>query len=306
MSRGPGSIQSLVLEATLHEPVSVEMLRWGLAEEHGAVSDDGARPFPIGMIRKGFDQSFSRAVRLLVEGGRLCRQDRRLGTLDEMVRFYPYKSRSLEMRRLREALLPCLAAHLSKLGARYSVEDNEEWLPVRSDSHEWNQWDLELLRLEIEVAPDLRHELFDLRVKLKELLGPGRVTSAGSLLGMIRRAKRKTAGEPSSTFAGLEDAYWRWFPRDVLKHAKLKGLIHHAVDLSHGRAGSLHKRAKEWLLEDHRDLLESMPGHRPARTRKKPWSLLPRDPIDEIEFDPLLDRLVSRDVYRPFGFLTRG
>ena len=311
MSRGLGALQRTILtEVPLRSVVSIDKLRWALAERHGAVIERGGTPLPEGGITKSFEQNFQRAIRRLVEDERLVQRRRRLETLDDLVELYPYKTRKLGSRRLREALVPSLTQFLANKKSRHGGGEIERFVGHDSTAGaEWMKLDTSLLELERRTDARRRELVLELRVKWRALFNKkSRVSVGVSLRALLVRAEREFLSSPDVELVqNLLSLYDRCFDRSLLRSTLLKSRLHHAVDLSARFPPRLKDDAKDFLLEVNPSFVEALPGFyrkNPTPTSKPDISYL-LDPRSRVRYPKILDRLIDRDVYRSFIMLER-
>jgi len=301
-------MQRQILEVVpLEGSISLDRVRWELADAADAVepNEEGQA-----IIRKAFEQSFDRAVGSLIRSGRLVREDAKLVSIDELVDMYPFKTRYQERRRLREQLLPHLAEFLRKRVSAYDFTETERFVEPTPEAPEiWKALDAKLRAFDADATAEESELLFSIRAKGRELFTKAKVTIKPPLRGLIRRAETVLVSPGGAALVKeMKDAYRGCFDSRDMEHAVLKAKLHTAANLKSGNKIRLHDVAKDFLEKVAPEVIRAMPNYDPVK-----------DPDDEEHhlmgfgswqrhknrFDPLLDKLIDRDVYREFAVLRR-
>ena len=301
MSRGIGSFQRCILERIeAAGTVSLNRLCWDLAGEKGSAAPS---------ITDAFHSGFRRSVRRMAEDGYIAATRRRLTDVDELIAFYPYKSRNGAVKTMRLQLLPVAKAYLSYRQVRkYTPAQNEAYfyrdLPDDIRTGAEARWqNLEGILFEALSVPDhrVRDAIFDLLVRGRQLFlrRPMRHGAPiGFLLGrVLDAAGRHLRAEAAAELQGLSSL----FPARDLARLKLKSDLYEIAQL--GRAYHPHVKEEfiKYLMQEAPAVMRSMPGFKPARSKGVgELRLLPiRD-----EPSPLVHKLVQRDALAPFAFLS--
>lgn len=308
MSRGPGRLQRAVLDSLPHDaPISVDELCWQLALRGNRCSprwepEEVARDLP-----KTFYVSFRRAVLGLARSKSIWIERRKLENIEELVRYYPNKTRFVRRKTLRERLLPRLAEYIGRSVGRFSIAENEAFLAAQVPDGAQQQW-FALENTVIDVATVAAHVE---RERLLQVLAKGRQYFSGEsgiscTLSLGSLVKDGLDAIPSSTQAAalydeLKQFYLTCFPRSVRGHARLKSQLYEVARLDESVAQPhLHDSFKLHLFEVEKGFLERLPGHRTI-TASPAWKWLQPN-----EFSPVLDELIGRDAFRVFEFIRRS
>ncbi len=302
MSRGLGALQRLVVDSlTQREPTQFNVLCWNLAAQTGRISR--------GEVDRSFYSSLLRAIWSLK--GRVNRRKRKLVNLDEVVRFYPYKTRKYRIRHLREQILPVLKDHIEEReAAKFTTAETEHHLygqltekQQESGRSAWYRIEGRLYGQMASTQHDRRDAYVALLVRGRELFAPPVAMShRDSFWSLFIKAfdSPNLTEEERHLRDDMEDLYRRYFPRSVVAHARLKSQLYAILDFGdYGRA-RLKEKSKEVLLEKLPRVVEALPGHRPDGKQKVGKFYLPQ----EVRFSPVLDEVISRDALAPFDFLV--
>ena len=293
MSRGPGSIQQSILAAARRNTdVSLNALCWQLGAPGG------------GELPTDFYKSFRRAVLSLEQGGRIAIVRRALRDVEEVVRFYPNKATSLEVKRLRERLLPIMRSYFLETGAhQYGEAKNELHVlkkkpPSPDIIASWQPIERRLLHKGVEAQT-----LSD-RTALIGLLAVGH-----SLFVLRSRAISKPFGQAIKEFAAtplgtaddelrmaLDKFYHACFDEAEHRKVQLKDKLYAVVDFSSNRGPRLKPNFMAQLLKRDPEYISKLPGHTDRRY-KEPFGYEPT------RYSKCLDDLLRRDVLAKFEFL---
>lgn len=306
MSRGPGWLQQAILDHLAGDRVHVGDLLWQLALEYEKVEPDRASDFGEEPIDRPFYQGFRRGIRRLEEAGRVTIELRKLDSLDEVIRFYPTKTRDAYLRWFRAGVLP----HLADLARyEYGYADNEEHVAA-SLSHDCRHA-LAVAWQECRAALDDHAPLGTVGFRRLELplLARGEQLCVPRSPLRYRRSFKETIDAlrpelPPPVTAKLDALYSEFFPDTVMGPVALKSRLYSIGNFGKGSGGrsSIKDEVKEKLLRAEPGVIKGLPGHKEPTPHPRTgtfelgWST-PR------EFSPLLDRLVERDVFGVFEFI---
>lgn len=309
MSRGPGRIQQAILEAVAETPgTSDGRVHWLLA--------DRAR-----RADQAFYKSFRRALTRLRATGRVQVHQKRLQSLEEVAEHLPFRTRDPEVRAMRAKLLPALMTLIRQSERLFNDAQSErhvlertvleaglnrqstkyealfpEWIKARSAL-------LELLNSGAFGYAELAIRAYAKGRQLFERRAPIRHDSTLSEIcdEILHESGRSSPPiELQEAGRALNGLRAKWIPPTLLGSAQLKASIYHVVDFSRSQRPRLKREAAEHLLGRHREYIEKLPGHK-SRAQTRPES----SPISKtVVFSQTLDRLVSRDVLKPFSFLA--
>lgn len=311
MSRGPGKLQSTILDAVEAKgSISFGQLCWHLAEEDGhRISDEGE-------LSQTFYTSCHRAVNRLVDEGRLPRNRRKLRSIAELAMHYPYKTRRKTMRDLRLRLLPHLKDYLDETQKRQfgSAEVERFFLSqqsaavMREVGQRWQSLEELLCKLLGEVPSERREVVLDLIVKGRaSLLDSNGATHPSDLGSLIKRALFASGQSEAehSVYTKIKELYATCFPLDKRRLMNLKDQLYVVADLSQRGNGKpyLKENFKQELLRRDGLYLEVLPGHRIETAIPIPGYSIDFPP--SIYYSPILDQLIGRDSLAAFDFLSR-
>jgi hypothetical protein len=204
-----------------------------------------------------------------------------------------------------------------------------EWGPL------WN----ELTVLLGQVPAERRASMFSVMVKGEELFQRADCRCSSSFDSLLKSARNETTLSPQETdlYERIYRMYVGGFPRQQLKSTRIKSRIYAIAAMGKDvKQPFLKDEFKEALLKAHQGLIESMPGHKSLteqkdewlRTRKKEepgpseeerkrdekWGIASHEEqreglaselfcrLNSTKYSHLLDKLILRDVFRPFEF----
>lgn len=303
VSRGLGRLQRLILENLDHkEQTQTNELFWRLALIE-------KRIIPGRELDKAFYSSARRAVILLK--GHVKKHRRKLVTLDELVSFYQFRTRSVEIKKLRERLLPILKSYIEQRNAsKFSGGQSEKHLldrlsqETQEDTRRtWHQLESSLFDLLCCAQKGRRDALFSLIARGRQLFVPSEgISHSASLGSLIAKAfDSMSLGEGERSLQSeLHSLYSECFPRSTMAHTRLKSQLYSIADFRKYGPPHLKEEFKEFLLQEDRPFIEGLRGHTPAHEEKIHSLYFPR----KVRFSPVLDKLILRDALAPFDFLA--
>jgi hypothetical protein len=318
MSRGPGKLQQQILQlVTSTTPVSINQLCWKLATLLGRVKQENSHPLPVGFMDPSFYKSFCRAVGLLKKRNLLQFFSRKIETPQELAELYPYRTRDVRVKALREQLLPETTTFLKDRSPRFNVNQNERFLWQRLSLEERRQFSESWVLLWNELAvllgrvPETRRTLvFDLMLKGNEISQSildaafsEYKYSGASMQDLLTETTKidNPLTEESALYNRVLHLYVRYFPRSSRMATRLKSRLFDVVDIGsdkkHPRITDLFK---DRLLTKNKALIEALPGHKVIETKADEWFLR----SIETQYSPLLDQLILRDAFGPFEFVA--
>src|ERR1035437_6038168 len=105
MSKGIGTFQQELLSYIPDTPVLENELLWNLAEKTGNIFyGEKINDLRFGQINKSFDNKFAKSIKSLSDRNLIRSTKRKILTFDEMIKFYPFKTKKYEIKYLRERL----------------------------------------------------------------------------------------------------------------------------------------------------------------------------------------------------------
>lgn len=324
MSRGPGQIQEWILaELERYGELQVNELCWFIALREGRVSlKEGADGLYSGSLSTPFYQSFGRAVHRLHDSGKVKHQERKLRSLDELVRYYPYKTSDGWLTSLRVRLLPFAKRFAERSGRKYSTADNEWHLRSQAPNdapQRWRHVETQLFGLIEDLnslpEPELSHRrglVLRALAKGQSLFVSESDVSCNASLGTIVSEMvdlPPISVRERTTYTSLMDFYNDCFPPDDVARLDLKTRLYAVADFQRSGASRLTDRFKLELLHQAPHLLEAMPGHVPAVPeevlQQMDWMEREVRRRVGVTFSHMLDKLIQRDAIGPFTFIQR-
>ena len=303
MSRGLGKLQQSILDRI--DPAgttSLNQLEWILTAEQ-----DG----PSASITAAGDVNFRRAVRRLVEEGYLRMAKQRLTDLDDVIAFYPYKTRDAEVKAMRLQMLPVVKSYLAFRQARkFSPAQNEIHFyqglsdETRADAERrWQAIEPGLFDAMCCVDAGRREAILDLLVRGRHIFLRKPTRHLVALTRLLERALAATGDfPPIRAMEDLSALASSLFPRRELARLRLKSDLYEIAHLGRDHTQTVKDQFIEYAMRESPQIMRSMRGFKPARSQKagKVKLLLPiRD-----EPSPLIHKLVQRDALAPFQFLS--
>jgi len=296
MSRGLGDLQRAVISFVTNAaaPVTVESMRWDLYDHLRK------RAIPhAGLLPPEWNTSVARAVKKLASDSRkyFTIERRPLISLEECVRHFPGKSLQIDIRRLREELLPALLEWTQeKDGAspHYSHGQNEVYFVERLSEKRrgWlrDEWE----KLEALIRPTFAktgsEHLLLLFVKAKALFRGLNVKSPFSFARMVE----ESCHELPATIAEQLRRFANRFLSDASAGAlQLKSYVHEFANVPRHRQCSLRHDTLEALHRLRPKFVEAMTGFEPGHSR------FMREP----KYPPALHKLFDQTVFQSFQFI---
>lgn len=296
MSRGLGALQKVILDELQTGERQFNQLCWTTAARVDAADVAG--------LPRSFYASFQRGVSQLEARGIVSTTQRKLIDLTEVSNYYPYRPRERAILEMRKRLLPQIANYVERRPSKvkFDYADTERrhvklLTPERLQAarETWNDVeDRTLIRMS-----SAKHEH---RANMCLLVAKGREVF-GLLRGELATTLWSYVNVLHSSFPDLrlEETYWNLFPRDVLAPLFLKTRLYPAISAGNSGASEVQRDFKEFLFKYDADFLRSLPGHiEPSGRRRGTLAVL----YDGRRFSSLLNRLVNRDVFGPFAFVT--
>ncbi|WNG17856.1 hypothetical protein [Cystobacter fuscus] len=298
MSRGPGQLQSFITDAlkATRQPVLVNALMWEfnttVKSKEAAVEKE---------IRKPVYTSFLRAADSLVKSNEVERRSRRLRTLDEVVTYYPYKTRSVELKELRLRLLPRLRD--LNWSALYGASANEDFIVGKHSGEDTirEQWEhlRSLLLTAVRTITDLRAAHLHAHLIVRgDALFSNRwkgLTHPGSFVDLANKLAVHLEEPLALALAQFSNEIW---PPAQRKEVALKSQLYAWVNFN-GSKPSLKSDARDALRQLEPKIMKELVIIPRAMRGSFSGFLLEK----KIQHEPLLDQLLQRDVLGPFDFL---
>jgi hypothetical protein len=296
VSRGPGNIQQSILAASRRNTeVSLHALCWELGAPAG------------GELPTDFYKSFRRAVLSLERSGRIAIVRRGLRDVGEVVRFYPSKATSLQVRQLRQRLLPVMKSYFDETGdCQFGEAKNELHVlkkkpPPPHITAGWQPIERRLLQKGTDAQT-----LSD-RTALIELLSVGHslfVMRSRSISKPLKEAIKQFAAAPLGAAddelrRALDTFYQACFDETEHRKVQLKDRLYAVVDFASNKRSYLKPNFMEQLLKRDPEYVRKLPGHADHRY-KEPFGYEPT------RYSSDLDGLLRRDVLSKFEFLHAG
>lgn len=322
MSKGLGSFQQLVL-SRIGAGTQRNELCWQLAEELKHVRTTE----PAG-LSDSFYTAFSRAVRRLAERRLIEIRKRRLETIDELIRYYPFKTTLCSVRRLRGDLLPVLPEIESGLKRpAYTPAQNEDfffnhlrWITTKPDVEtrrnnvvQWSHIEDGLVGVLPSIPVPERGDWLRLLARGQELFTPKRgITCSASIAELLDRCARTSRGR--EVVAAARTLLNGVLTENHRAHLALKTRLYAFVNFRPRGSSELKAETKMALFRLRRGVVEALPGHQPADPDPEEESRPGRmrrgwrdyDLPTEVEaFSPLLDQLLDKHCLEEFEFLYR-
>lgn len=301
MSRGHGAVQQQILrQLRSGRVVPVNELQWLIAGHATDISDAVAN-------------SFGRALRKLEGDDEVKIESRQLESFDEVVAVLPFRSRSLDVMRLRRRLLPHLSSFSSQRGG-YGGADNERYvlehtneLRWRNEEH-WNEIERDWKSIEdglYGLLPSKRapHRLIvDIITRGKELFsfatGVAHPAPLGPMLKELMAAY--STKKPPAVVRRAFEFYQRLVPRADRVAARVFSKLLEIVNIARHGADTIREEAAEYLLEVAPKIVRALPGHKDGTKPFGPSSFF----SSKTTFSPLLDKLLTKEALQEFRFVS--
>lgn len=305
MSLGDGKLM-LEISAALRQgsgPRFVHSVLWEIARSRGAwtATTTGRR------VSHSLDSSFKRALLSLFEKGTIRRETRRFGSVAEVISLYPDVSREERVRKLRRLALKVLPAFLSEVPHnRFDASDRELHVLVRRKAARsglqkeladaWESCD-DLLRAMLSGSAHFDF-LMTLMARGRMLfrVGPTHVSTASTFTGLAKYFDRIPTLTPAESMvrAEVQTLCDLAFPLQERRHVALKNDLYKAFNSAGHGASHLTPAFVEYLTRRRiKGLCRLLP--QPRIVLDYPLASPP---------DPQVHRILERDVYREWEFLS--
>lgn len=307
MSRGPGLLQRAVLASIPGDGTQVTFGRvlWSVAEITGGVTTAGSTgPIPLGEVKGSTYRSVRRAVKGLVDDGKIQAVVQRPASVSEVCGSYPWVTHSTQVRWLRERLLPKL----------FEIAENEQGTfgPLKQERHLLrNRSELPAVvaawrALEPVIALHVARSPVAVRDEWITLLAAGHgmfVTSSSVDAGSFRLAVERCAARDATAplIKDLRAFLDLAFPPIQRGYTEWKALLYRVASFERNQAVRLHRSAEMALEQCAPEIFRSMPGYRPA---PESW-MRSLDELDLPVFGEMLKSLLDRHVFRKVQYLAR-
>lgn len=320
-----GSLQDAIFATCemASEPIERHQLKWQVAHRLGRIPPErplGGSTATEAVLTPAFKKSFDRTLRKLHKDGRVELRSWQPGSFDEFHGPYCFKTGSTLVQRLRQQLLPILAADLTHRDpGRIEVQEVElRYIraqgivkPVRV---EWDRLELRLRHLMPNATPEEAYTLASILIAMARLLEADQIEREGSHLiiamtpdrlswsgssvyDCIRALKRRATTPDVAAFVPhLQRFYPRVVPPPIRARGSLKNELYEFLGGADQGSGYLKVEAL-WRLHDQAtSLVESLPGHN-AKLEFSPGAIDPGDYSPYVVYK-LLDRIALRGFSR--------
>ena len=315
MSLGPGKIQNSILQALQNSdtPIQRNQLLWDLAQKNDKIIDDGkiGKLIPKGSIEDSYKKSFQRAIKSL-DGNKIEITKRKLRSIRELIKYYPYKTSSREIRYLREQLFPLIPAYLKEgyVRQKYNINDNEVFLlkklraidPGKMSRYQdlWLNVETEILEILSEENVAEKNLWMSLLIKGRQLFLDDRAKYGLSfhyIIGEMSEQEDKFTKSETDLFKRILNLKSKVFKKDAMKHNRLKSQLHVVAYLYDRTTPRFRDEIKRYFYREKTEVIKDLPDHREPDAK---GFALPR----LVKFSPLLDKLIDRHAFARFEFLS--
>lgn len=284
-------------------------LFWEIADKRN--SDPSPREL------RSLDSSFSRALLRLCQDKEIRIDQRKLETVADFRSDYPFRTKDLKVRKLRETFVPLLAERLETLVRSTPTSDGEARLLNRRAAQDpawfgrqregWLELEARLLNPG-DLSVRARKALVEVLAKGREYF-EGRFSadapqSSASPIHVRNRSLHellRNLREAGYDTSDLEVSYQQVFPEPEVRHVEFKRGLHAIARISRGSRSSLLRETKQWLLERDPAAVRALPGHSDTRTVSHPRRHVS---AEHTRFSPELDQLVDVHVFDAFEYLV--
>lgn len=313
MSVGPGKLQSAILTALRKTPKQFNILLWEIAENLGKINKvpNNIVGLENGQISKSFYNNFLRAIKSLKGKKLILVKEMKISNLDDLIKYYPFKTRELEIRYLREKFLPLIVNFIKTQNSfPFSAPQVEEntIAQLRMNSSNYSQLVSEWVEIQEEIkiyflsSKMFSIEITDLLYKGMELILSNNKTIVNDTLGNLINVVQSNSliNEPISNKLYL--FYEKYFVKGSLDRNMFKNIMYSVVSISKSQGSSnVTANFKKFLYENEPDLISSLPGHiTPKELVKDRWYQIGEQ---EIIYSSLIDRIIERHLFTDFIFL---
>jgi hypothetical protein len=120
-----------------------------------------------------------------------------------------------------------------------------------------------------------------------------------SIIQKIDESQETLLPEEIKVLDGIQKFKLRVFKPEVMKHSRLKSLLHIVAYFREGSKPAFKEEVKEYFLDQAPELIKKLPKHK----QPEPPSTMMRHHFPP-SFDPILDDLIDRHVFAKFEFLS--
>jgi hypothetical protein len=258
---------------------------------------------PVGRIDPSLEKQFNKALAALVARKVVHSQQLAPAGWADLAEHHPYQTTRLELRHLREQLLP----FVPRERALYDVAANEEHI-LRGRNHPelveaWTQIESGL-RCALANRPQ-SDALFHLLVRGRQLFGARRifgtaVTCNAPFTGLVDELTKRDL-VPATLLDPLERLRVAALPAAELQRQQHKSSLLPIGNFGGTGGSSLNQHTKDELFRAKPELVASLPGHE----EPEPVPGFGESIGDSgRRYSPLLDQLVDRNAFRMLQFLS--
>lgn len=324
MSRGLGILQNSLLShlKTVSLPISENELLWKVAE-----SEDKIRKIPYseiyteGSIHNSFYKSFRRALSNLIKNGIIdLEPSAKFTSLDDFIKYYPYKTTNNLIKEMRIDFLPFIKEfvdlHVYDLQfSNHQVETHNLKEFLEANPEEYNDCAKKWLRIRVKFINLLKGENDKTISSILKLLAKGEQSFVDSKISVdehsaaISKTLFTTLGEGNTEFLKLSTEFKDFLNKCIYGHKYLHDLFKNQLYLvaifTRGVKPSLTSLFKEALLRKFPEQINSLPNTKIADPDKKikEGTVFFSTSFEEDIIDPIVDKLILRDAFSEFKFI---
>lgn len=313
MSSGPGKIQRLILSSLSSTPLLYNRLLWELAEANGAIAVVGQYGgFKAGVISRAFAESFRRAVKSLESEDQINVAERKFESLQEALSCSKYLTTCLELYQIREKtknhILDFILAHAQRKNKidfeEFTVRFIKEEVPevFLELKEKWREIEREILSF-LSQYPGSLDIWLSIIIRGRYLFEGRKPTFGLPLHSLVTRII--DSSENSLTQEKVHILVDEMSKNESWKVGRIKYDLYQVMNIGRStRTTSLDESLKKFLFELDQHLYVGMPNHvePPPRTARGRFATF--QSLLERKFDPLVDKILSRDLFKSHKYLS--
>lgn len=301
MSRGAGEVQERLIDIIRRDGPDLPLpsLVWAAARDEGVLDGDNLPDESY----KRLHASARRLANPSAHGAVVVRTER-AATLEELVAWYPDRTKDGTVRRLRRELLPLVEAYL-EIGRpkAKSLAESEDYVLRRAAGDAlgvqfvdaWRELEDALVVVLPRLDDSARGPAVELLARGRSLAVPGCPIRADvSLVVAIRQVRKAVTGHRSrlvTALARMENV----LPARRIEWARLRTVIAAVARIGKRESSGLKEPFKDYLLRARPKTIRALEGHREPRVKPTPWGAR-----SARQFDARLDELILRDSLKEF------
>ncbi len=331
MSRGFGSIQQDIISFLKNAsfPLSQNEVIWALAEQKKILKKSSVSQYYFGgELNNSFYKSCCRAFAGLIKSNKVeIKTQKDLSvkyySIDEFIRHYPYKTRNNLLKELRIDILPYVKTYISEhihelKYNKHQIEQHSIEVFAQNDTKGFKEctvkWDIlraKLLKIiGIESNAEISKAILSLVVKGEQLFGNSQMFINGAT-SVLAKKFLDSVEDTKIPYNNIKDEINYFLSNciysNLYSHGVFKNQLYIVASFEKNINPTLNKDFKGALFRIFPEKIISLPGTKiatpPKRIKKGAFVYFTLK--EENKFDPILDKLILRDVFSPIRYIVK-